>query len=208
MPKGTRLDTDTQLQILALLARGDTHKQIAGVVGVSEATVKSVRERNPAALTVIQERMMDHKITSSRKILSKAHGLIERKLDKIMEAEVAREDASARLRSGEIDFEGYKREVMGLIDATLPELNTVAKEAFNQSQIEAGKPTSISSATGEAKEDLLRLAEALRAGDEERLSKIIFSERDAIEAEITDPLETTDETHEPERPTGEPLSDL
>lgn len=182
MPSGTRIDTDTQLKVLAMFARGDTFEQIHAATGLAISTLMGIKKRNANNLALIKDKLIEFEISKSKKILGKAQDLISKKLDKVEESEDVKEQAIADYREGTIDQEEYQRRVTGLLDVTLSELNSVSKEAFNQSQIESGKPTSISSSPNEAKEDLLRLVAALKEGDEETLLKHVF-DRDVIEAD-------------------------
>ena len=80
--KGKRYDTDTELHALALFARGDTYEQVSAATTISVSALQNIKGRNKAILDIIHEKMVEHQITSSKKILHKAHGLIEKRLDK------------------------------------------------------------------------------------------------------------------------------
>lgn len=178
-------DTETQLQVLARIARRDTYDEISRDMGIPISTIGGIKFRNKAALEIMQSKMIEHKVTTSRKILNKAHNLIESKLDKVHKSEEVRYEALEAYRIGEIDYEELNRRLHGLTDATLAELNSVSREAFNQSQVESGRPTSISASPLEAKDDLMRLVEAIHKGDEVTLERLVFTSKDIdyIEAE-------------------------
>lgn len=183
--KGDRIDTETQLQVLALIARGDTYGQVTDATGVKASTIEGIKKRNLATLDIMRNKLMDHQVSTSKKILSKAQGLIEKKLDHAIKSEQELEDATQRFRAQEIDYAEYQQEVFGLAKVTLAELNSVSREAFNQSQIEQGKPTSISASSLEAKEDLMRLVDELKKEhNEEELLKLVF-DRELIEGEAS-----------------------
>jgi predicted DNA-binding protein YlxM (UPF0122 family) len=169
-----RTDTETTLKILALVARGDTLRDISESTGVSLTTVHDIKKRNQSALATIQSKMIDHQVSTSKKILSKAQNLIESKLDKAAKVDQEREELMMLLKSGDIDTREYQARLTLLSMPSLTELNAVAREAFTQSQIEQGKPTSISSPT-ETKQQLIDLVEALNKGDEVQLFKMILN---------------------------------
>lgn len=182
MPVGQRTSTQKQLQILALVVRGDSAAKIAEITGIPKSTVDNIRNRNHANIQLIKSRLIEHEVSKSKKILDKSQGIMDKKLTRLEKNEDIRQDALQALETGAISHEEYNQKVSGLTDVTLTELNSVAKEAFNQSQIEMGKPTSISASTQEAKDDLVRLVDELKKEhNEEELLKLIF-DRDLIEA--------------------------
>jgi predicted DNA-binding protein YlxM (UPF0122 family) len=180
-------DTETQLKILAMVARGDTLQEISDTTNVAVSTVQDIKARNKSSLALIQERMIDHQISSSKKILNKAHNLIERKLTKAEKADQEREELYRALEEGIIKPEEFRARLGALYEPTLTELNAVSRESFNQSQIEAGKPTSISNSPTEAKQQLVDLVQAIQAGDEVELYKMVLNPQhtpEVIEGEI------------------------
>jgi hypothetical protein len=181
-------DHETQLQVLALKARGDTYQQISEATGIKVPTLQGIITRNKDTLAIIEDKMIEHKVSKSKKILDKAHDLIERKLDRIVDSHEAQDEARAMLKRGEISPEEYRNISMTFIDATLTELNSISREAWNQSQVESGKPTSIAASPREARDDLVRLVEALKIeGNELTLERLVFGpsepSREIIEAE-------------------------
>lgn len=179
----SKVSTETSLQILALIARGDTLTSISQQTGIAITTIADLKKRNQSALSLIESRMIEHKISNATKLLDKSQSLIEKKLDRVASAADLRQEALEEYRTGAIDSDEFRAKTFGLPDATLTELNGIAKESFNQSQIEQGKPTSITNSP-EAKEDLLALAQALKDGDEVEMYKLVFNSKlQAIEAE-------------------------
>lgn len=180
-----KTDTHTELQVIALLARGDTYQSISDSVGISVPTVSDIKKRNKQALATIQEKMISHQASKSAKILDKAHDLIDGKLTKAQSVDREREDLIKKLDQGQISAEEFKARWETLYSPTLIELNAIQKEAFNQSQIEQGKPTAISN-TPKAKEELVELLEAIKKGDEVELFKMVFNPNklEVIEGEI------------------------
>lgn len=179
-----RTDTETSIKVLALIARGDSAREVSEATGVKETTVVAIKNRNPTALAAIRERMVDHQVSSSKKILSKSHKLIERKLDKAATADTERAQALKEYKEGDIEYKELQARLGAIYDPTITELNAVSKEAFNQSQIEMGKPTSISNSPAEAKNQLNSLVEALNVGDEVALFKMVLTPGEIIEGEI------------------------
>lgn len=176
-------DTETQLKILAFIARGDTYDSISKELNIPPATISSIKKRNESALDMIKGKLVEHQISNSRKILDKSHQLIERKLDKALTADQERQELLKALDDKEITVDEFQARISTLERVTLTELNATSREAFNQSQIEAGKPTSISS-PAEAKQQLTDLVEALKDGNEVELFKMVLSpNRDVIQGE-------------------------
>lgn len=182
-----RIDTETSLKILARIARGDTYKEISDAMGIAIMTISDLKKRNQSALETIQSRMLDHQVSTSKKILDKAHGLIEKKLDKATKADEYREELKRQLDAGELDIREYSSLMNTVYEPTLTELNAISKESFNQSQIEQGKPTSIGSGSHDTTEQLTALVQALNAGDEVELYKMVLNPSQKA-------LETPDET--------------
>lgn len=176
-----RLSTETQLQVLALLARGDTYSKISEQMKIPVSTIQGVKERNPGALENIKDKLLSHKISTSKKILAKSQELIEHKLDKAISSEVSREDALKQYQDGLIDYDEYQKLTFALVDISITELNSLAREAFHQSQIQDGKPTNISSTPIEAREELMALARALESGDEVTLERIVWNGNSEIQ---------------------------
>lgn len=183
-----RIAMDKQLEVLARFSRGDTHAQISKDTGIPVGTLQNIKKRNPAALEIIQNKMIDHQISSAKKILKKSQDLIERKLDKAVTADKQRDDLFNKLISKEIEYKEYRAMMDRIYDPTLSELNAISKESFNQSQIEEGKPTSIPGAGKDATGDLVALVEAIKSGDEVVLQRMVFNSPAPIqvEAEVSD----------------------
>ncbi len=148
MPK--RIDTSTQLKALAMFARGDTYKKISEALTIPMSTLQAIKDRNSVALSTIQNKLVEHEVSQAKKLLAKSQKLIEKQLDQAEDGEK---------------------------DISITELNAVQKEAFHQSQVESGLPTSISS-QGDAKEQLMQLAEAIKQGDEVELYKMVVKPHD------------------------------
>lgn len=170
-----RLSTETQLQVLTLIARGDSYGKISEAMNIPVSTIQGVKERNPGALENIKDKLISHKISTSKKILSKSQELLEGKLDKAIRSEVSREEAIKQYQDGLIDYDEFQKLTFGLSDISITELNSVARDAFHQSQIQDGKPTSISSTPVETREELTALVRALEEGDEVTLERIVWN---------------------------------
>lgn len=145
----------TEKKILAMIATGTRYADISQETGLSISGIKKVKKRNPIALTKMEEIITEKQAISASRLLEKSNREIEKKLDK----------ASA-------DEE----------DINLRDLVGVSKEMFSQSQIEHGKPTSITTNSTqdpiEAKKELKSLLKALKANDAVELQRIIFKPRE------------------------------
>lgn len=183
---GEKVPMEKQLAILAQVARGDTEKTIAAKEGVHVRTVANIKARNPEALQIIQNKLIQHQVSSSKKILVKSQELIQEKLDKAGRADRQRDELYKKLSSQEIDYKTYKAGMDKIYDPTIVELNQVSKEAFHQSQIEENLPTSIPGG-GTSAADLVALVDAIKGGDEVVLQRMVFRRDENVnEREIID----------------------
>ncbi len=150
-------------------------------------SLSNIKKRNPDALAIIQGKLINHQVSSAKKLLKKSQQLIERKLDRAATAEQQREDLFQQFQAEEIDYKTYRLMMDKIYDPTLSELNAISKESFNQSQIEDGKPTTIPGSTGNQTADLIALVEAIKNKDEIVMERLVFgrddSEREVIEAD-------------------------
>lgn len=176
-----QIDTQTEVKIIALIARGDTYANIQSQlkkegVDIAVPTISKIKSRNEEALQAIKNEIIKVETSKSATILEKSRSLIEKKLD-ISEDTSIPDELQRAYDDGEIDgkqFFDRKQAVFNKRRVTIGELNMVAKEAFNQSQIESGKPTSITNSPAEAKKNLERLLLAINSGKEEDIVKAIF----------------------------------
>jgi len=177
-----KIDAQTEVRIVALLARGDTYKNIKqtledeGVL-LSISGITDIKQRNSMALEQIKSSLVQHETSKATRILDKAKKHLEQKLDSIDNYEERVSILKNKHESGEIDGEQYKNMSMMLRDdasVTIKDLVTVSKEMFNQSQIESNKPTSITSNPEENKRNLLILLKAINDKDEVGMLKSIF----------------------------------
>lgn len=177
-----KLDTQTETKIVALIARGDTYEQIRQHlqregVSISISGLQKVKQRNTDALSYINKKLIDHQATKTARILEKARDQIEKKLDAANGESGSLQELVDLRNSGEIDDQEFARlsfEVVSKQSLSIKDLTTVSKEMFNQSQIEAGKPTSISDNPTQAKENLMKLLAAINSGDEKQIAEAIF----------------------------------
>lgn len=176
----SKIDAQTETKIVALIARGDSYQSIKEQleqenITVSISLIGKVKERNAEALTYISKELVKHETTNARRIMGKARDLVEKQLDEAAGNEELRSDALRAFLSGDIT----KDELDTVLHNTgrqiaLKDLITASKEFFNQSQIEAGKPTSITESPEQAKKNLKTLLEAIDKGDEAAMVKGIF----------------------------------
>lgn len=176
-----KLNSADQTRVVAMIARGDTYDSIKRVlstegIDIGISAISEVKRRNMDALRYMQDALIQHEAHQSTKILSKSRRLIERKLDRALSQDEEFADIKERYASGEIDEFQLKRlmELAMRQELSVGELTSLTKEAFNQSQVEQGKPTSITENPAQAKENLKTLLEAINSGDEALMAKAIF----------------------------------
>jgi len=175
------IDTQTEVRIVALLARGDKQADIQSQmkkegVDITLPTISKIKARNTEALQAIKGEMVKVEASKSATILEKSRNLIEKKLD-ISNDETIPQELQDAFDNGDIDAKQFldrKQAILNKRKVTIGELNMVAKEAFNQSQIESGKPTSITNSPEQAKKNLVTLLRAINSGKEEDIVKAIF----------------------------------
>lgn len=177
-----KLDGNTESQVVAMLARNDTQQQVIDWlkeekgIKMSIASIGVIKKRNTEAIAFMRKELTKHETTIAATILDKSRRLIDKKLDKALSIE----DELAALRksfdSGQMTDDQYYHEVDIVLRnrLTVQELNALSKEAFNQSQIEAGKPTSITETPEQAKQALTAILSAIAAGDEAAALKALF----------------------------------
>jgi hypothetical protein len=178
----SKIDTQTETKIVALIARGDSYSQIKASlekegVSISTTAIGDIKARNEQALSYIQNKLIDHETTKTARILNKTRDMIEKKLDAASGDVPVLQELIELRDNGEIDDNEFARLSMRAVEShsiSIKDLTTVSKEMFNQSQIEAGKPTSISETPEQAKKNLQTLLEAINNKDEAAMVKAIF----------------------------------
>lgn len=175
------LDSQTEARVVAMIARGDSYTSISEQlkkegIEVAVSTVGAIKKRNPEALQHMQRILVDDQTTHAQKILNKSRTLIDRRLTEAMKVEEELAELHEEYHDGVIDDEEYRHRFDYIMrqQVSLPELNQVAKESFNQSQIEANKPTSIVDNPAQAKENLEVLLRAIAKNDTQGMLKAVF----------------------------------
>lgn len=175
------LDNQTEARVVAMIARGDSYGSIAATLNregteIAVSTIGAIKRRNPEALAHMQKILLDDQTTHAQKILNKSRTLIDRRLTDAMKIEDDIAQLHEDYHDGIIDEVEYRQKFDLILRNTLNigELNAVSKEAFSQSQIEAGKPTSITENPTQAKENLERLLRAIAANDTKGMLESVF----------------------------------
>jgi len=177
-----KIDTQTEVRIVALIARGDPYSSIVDTlaqegISLSMSAITDIKQRNTAALEQIKTSLVVHETSKATKILDKARKQLEEKLDnkELAAKEIA--EVKQMYDDGLIDFADYatqKRHIEQMNNISIKDLTTVSKEMFNQSQIEAGRPTSIATNPEENKKNLMVLLQAIHDKDEVGMLNSIF----------------------------------
>lgn len=176
-----QLSQDVEMKAVALLARGDSANAVARELHISPMTVGKVKARNKETLDMVTKKLIIHKTKQAKRLLDKSHDAIERRLSADDEYFQEKIDIRRQYLDGEINAYDYKLKMSAIPNVTLAELTSLAKEMFNQSQIEAGEPTGITrgegATTGEAKQKLEELIEALHQNDEVKMLKMLDEQK-------------------------------
>lgn len=179
-----KVDRQTETQIVAMLARGDTRQQIVNWLktekGIDFSTdgVSRIKRVNAQTLEFMTSELVKHQATTAKATLNKSRILIEKRLDKAMQLDNELQRLKNKFESGEITSEDYYRQFDTIMrhQLTIQELNSVSKESFHQSQLEANRPTAITESPEQAKENLKTLLQAIAEGDVNKLVKGLFIE--------------------------------
>ena len=178
----SKIDTQTETRIVVLKARGDTYEDIKKALAkdgieMSISGLQKVIERNKAAMDYIKGELVQHQTTKTSRILDKAREQIEKKLDAAAGDVPVLQELIELRDNGDIDDNEFARLSMQAVSShgiSLRDLVTTSKEMFNQSQIEAGRPTSITESPEQAKKNLQTLLEAINNRDDKAMVDAIF----------------------------------
>lgn len=152
-PNNAPIAQADEIKAVALLARGDSNASVARETGISESSIKNIKERNADTLQVIRAELVARETKKAKKLLDRSHELIEKRLDNESTTFENRDKLQEKYDDGEITNSQYLQGLRSLPMLTLTELTALSKEMFNQSQVEEGKPTSISAGTGTTPQD-------------------------------------------------------
>jgi hypothetical protein len=186
MPNQIATDKLTEMKILAMIVRGDTHRSIAEEMNINVNTVTAIKKRNPDTIKIMREKLAEKQISSAQKILTKSRRLMESKLDQYESNEDKRLEIMRQFEDGEINHKEMTQELAKYPTGSLTELTAVSREMFNQNQVENNKPTSIPGNSSEQKQQLVDLVRAIESGDEVKLQQIIFNPKDDNVIEVQD----------------------
>lgn len=177
-----KIDTQTETRIVVLKARGDTYEDIKKTLAkdgieMSVSGLQKVIERNKEAMTYIKGELVQHQTTKTSRILEKTREQIEKKLDAAAGDVPVLQELIELRDAGDIDDNEFARLSMQAVSShgiPLRDLISASKEMFNQSQIEAGKPTSITESPEQAKRNLQTLLQAIHDRDDKGMVDAIF----------------------------------
>jgi hypothetical protein len=169
----TRLTLEEETRIVALLARGDTYKQIQAHMisdldrSVTEMTISAVKKRNASNLELIKNKFLEKQENDARALKDEANKIIGKRLKREDKATQIRAKAQDQYINGEITLKEYTEILRTNKEVSIGELVSVSKEMHNQSVDDSDKDTS--------KNDTSALIEAIKSGDEVKLQQIIFN---------------------------------
>lgn len=175
------LDRQTETEVVAYIARGDEYSKIIQTlhergIDLTKGTISNIKKRNADALSYMQGALVEHQLSHATSILRKSRELLERKLDKQLDISEEYATLKQSYMNGDISSEDYFRylERLDRRELTATELNSITKESFNQSQVEQGKPSSITESPTQARANLQTLLTAIAQGDDQAVIKAIF----------------------------------
>jgi hypothetical protein len=166
-----------EAEVVARLARGDTQTKIASDLNINPSTVGKIKDRQSSAISTISAKVAQRKMRITSRILEKAHRQLEQRLDESDNYDEIIKDIQAEYEESDktdADKEILKHKLSKLKKLSVLELINITKEAFHQSQVEQGKPTSLSYSADPktTKEQLDQLLEAIESKNGERLIEL------------------------------------
>lgn len=172
-------------EVVARLARGDTQTKIASDLNININTITKVKNRQSEALGVISTKVAQRKMRITSRILEKAHKQLEQRLDESGNYEALLESINEEWKNSdqtEADERVHKQKLGQLKRLSVLELLSITKEAFHQSQVEQGKPTSLTYTADAAttKTQLDQLLEAINNGDDTKLIELTNDKSDSV----------------------------
>ena len=185
------LDAHTEIQVVALMVRGDTQDEIINYletekgISISNAALTAVKKRNSEAFTFMRSTLAEVETNKATDLLYKSHQALENKLNSHLNAAEELAKVDAQYEAGEFDdplhpesaereYRWRKELVLRNTNMSVSELTTLSKEMFNESQVLAGKPTSITD-NAHPEENVKRLLTAMKDGDEVGMLNAIFN---------------------------------
>lgn len=164
---GSHLDTFTETQIVARLARGDKQLDIMAEMGVAIATVTAVKKRNKENLAIIKQKTLEKQIENAEAIKQKSNAKLSKRLDRDDEAEKIISKAQSEYLNGDISLKEFSDIMRRVKELSVNELVTISKEMHHQT-VETDKPPA-------AAGDLTDLIAAIKSGDEVSITKAVFN---------------------------------
>jgi hypothetical protein len=176
-----KLDTQTETEVVAYIARGDSYDDIINVFTqrgftLNKTNLTHIKQRNSEALTFMQNAITEKQLSHASSILRKSRQLLENKLDIQLDVQHELDQLKADWKAGTYDFDEYINLSTVILkrQLTASELNSITKESFNQSQVEAGKPTAITESPAQARKNLQIILDAIAAGDDKGAIDALF----------------------------------
>lgn len=176
-----KLDTQSETEVVAYIARGDSYQSIINVfktrgIVLNKTNLSKIKARNSEALTFMQTAMTEQQMSHAASILHKSRQLLEGKLDEQIVVQRDLEELKERFDNGDIEFTAYINLYKTIVrrELTAGELNGITKESFNQSQVEAGKPTAITESPTQARQNLQVILNAIANGDDKAAVEALF----------------------------------
>lgn len=173
-------DIINQLTDQGLNATQVTDQMVSDGHKVNYQQVLRVAKKRNQHLTLVKEKAIELVAKPAAEAHLKSLKMLNKKLDRADRYdEDLKKVEDAWFNSGQTaeDKAMYNARLRALERVTIPELVQVAKETFNQSRVEEGKPTAIVGTSGNPEDDkrLEELSRAIKNGDQIELQRILFT---------------------------------
>lgn len=187
-----KLNVPITMKVLALMARGEKHGTILGMlrkdhnIEYSSQSLSLLRKKHKETVLSMQGLIIDAEATEAEKIRIRTLHRINRRLDQadVDEGELEKLNEDYRSEDSEMTLSEYRRRKMGLVNLSVAELVTLAKEMHVQSVQAKGRKASgapqLPSGDGTVQEEQITtlpeaLMTAIKNGDTIQLQQMVIN---------------------------------
>jgi len=176
MPR--KLDERTESRIVVLLARGFKQSEIIEDLKekgttISAPVISNVKKRNKKALIDTKQALINRELDNIYELHQKSAKLLNKKLNKAVEAEDEEAIITKRFKDGHIDYKEYQSQLKGLRNRmTTNELVSINRESAEQ--MRKTEDGGVIKDPEQAQKELEMLNRALESGDEVALERIVW----------------------------------
>lgn len=176
---GRKLNTSQRMEVLALIARGDTRKQINQHLDakygltISATMIAYLKNRHADALQMMKDQVAQYQMSEAEELMEKSRKLMSKHLDRASEDFDELAELDRAYREGEMEYKDYANKKRTLLKLSLSELNQVSKDMHAQAKdAPADAPGTVDPSAAANTEALMK---AIQSGDTIELQRIILN---------------------------------